>query len=410
MSRDRPLRSLALVLSTLVANFSLHPLPGHATAAAACPAGTVCDPALGIAIRPQPGWLRLLPPKVPPHVISLVTRPGGGSCCADYNDRLHIGAWDLTHDRNAARAANAGANRLIDGFRARLTMTRTPVRYGGSPGVLIRGLPPTPAPALSIVLAHAGAVYLIIAPGIRLAPDQQAALASLHFIPRQGVFPLANPPVPAGPRTRRRIPTLLRVIPNPVALRQARTVSLLGVQAGRWYRFVLTPRSGTGVARRFMGQFRASVAGVVQFRSPPFTAFPDVGQWSVTARSHTGQQFPSATVTVAGLLLEPHSARARPGRAYPFRLYTHCGANFSVDFDHSFWDLTDRTWADRPAGTGPHEGLGDPFQPGTMTLVDATHARFDFVPLDPNTGLPGRTEQIHFTRHTGPKILLGYCS
>lgn len=174
-------------------------------APSACPTGTVCDHALGVAISLQPGWLRLGPPQVPPHVIALVTRPSNGLCCADYDDRLHIAAWGTTSDRNDARAANAGADRLISEFRARLKVTRTPVRYGGAPGVLLRGLPPTPGPAVDIVLAHAGAVYLIIAPGSLLTSDQRAALASLRFIPRQGPFPSANPAAPKGPPTHRTI-------------------------------------------------------------------------------------------------------------------------------------------------------------------------------------------------------------
>jgi hypothetical protein len=37
-----------------------------------------------------------------------------------------------------------------------------------------------------------------------------------------------------------------------------------------------------------------------------------------------------------GLELNPRSARAQLGVAYPFQLYTHCGVDFSVDFDGSF--------------------------------------------------------------------------
>jgi hypothetical protein len=369
----------------------------------------VCDRALGVAITPAPG-IQLLPPeKAAPGVFALVIPPVPGHGL-DYDVRLVIQPLETTRDRNDARAAAAGVERIVRDYPSHLTLSRQAVRYGGAPGILVRGLPGTPRPAIVIVLVHAGAVYRITAPGVKLAPDQRQMLASLRFIPRAGAFPLANPPVPVGPRTRRNIPLLLRVIPDPVALQQPWTISLLGVHAGNWFSFILAPRSVKGVSRRLLGRYRASVAGVVSFRYLPFTNFSDLGQWIVTARSRTGQQVASATVTVAGLLLQPHSPRVAPGRAYPFRLYTHCGVNFSVDFDHSFWDLTDRTWADRPDGAGPHAGLGNPFQTGTMTLVDAMHARFDFVPLGPNTGLPSRTEHIHFTRHIGAKIVPGYCS
>jgi hypothetical protein len=108
--------------------------------------------------------------------------------------------------------------------------------------------------------------------------------------------------------------------------------------------------------------------------------------------------------------LRARSGQVEQGKAYAFRLYTRCGANFSVDFDHSFWDLSDPNWADGPDGLGPHEGLGDPFQEGEITLVDATHARFDFTP---GTGIPGTIAvraAIHFTLHLGPKIVPGYCA
>lgn len=58
----------------------------------------------------------------------------------------------------------------------------------------------------AIVLAHAGAVYKIIAPGAALAPDQRRMLASLRFIPRVGPFPPQNPAALAGSTSLRRIP------------------------------------------------------------------------------------------------------------------------------------------------------------------------------------------------------------
>jgi hypothetical protein len=115
--------------------------------------------------------------------------------------------------------------------------------------------------------------------------------------------------------------------------------------------------------------------------------------------------------TRRAIVLHPRSRPAVRGRAYPFRLYTHCGANYAVDFNHTFWDLTDKRWADRgyPHGVAPHAGLDDPFQLGTMTLIDANHARFDFMLRA--GALPGvRGQQhIHFTRHRGRKVVPFFC-
>jgi hypothetical protein len=85
-------------------------------------------------------------------------------------------------------------SRLLKGMK--VPVTRVPVRYGGSPGVL----------------AHAGAVYKILAPGKNLAPDQRKALGSLRFIPRVGPFPPAVPPAPvvAAPPP----PSLLLAVPR----------------------------------------------------------------------------------------------------------------------------------------------------------------------------------------------------
>lgn len=176
-------------LPTVLATLASHPLLIDAARVTACPATTVCDRSLGIALTPPTGWLRVKPPKVQRHTIVLVTRPTSG---LEYNIRLHIAAWGTTRDRNGVHGANAGADRFIDGFRIRRHVSRVPVRYGGAPGVLVRGLPPTPGPTIEIILAHAGAVYLIIAPGSSLAPDRRAALASLRFIPRQGPFPSSS--------------------------------------------------------------------------------------------------------------------------------------------------------------------------------------------------------------------------
>ncbi len=98
-----------------------------------------------------------------------------------------------------------------------------------------------------------------------------------------------------------------------------------------------------------------------------------------------------------GTELTPQSPAAEVGKAYPFQLYTHCGVGFAVDFDHSFWDLADAGWQGQDGNPPP--GIGNPYQAGTMTLVDPEHARFDFA-----------GGSIHFTRHIGPKIVPGLCS
>jgi hypothetical protein len=84
---------------------------------------------------------------------------------------------------------------------------------------------------------------------------------------------------------------------------------------------------------------------------------------------------------------EPLSSPAELGKSYPFQLYTHCGADLAVDFDGSFWQLSN------PAEVP--ESLGDPSQEGKMTLIDSDHARFDF-----------EGGSLLFIRHRGLKYIL----
>ena len=77
------------------------------------------------------------------------------------------------------------------------------------------------------------------------------------------------------------------------------------------------------------------------------------------------------------------SAHAKVGVLYPFRLYTHCGADWRTSFDGSYWDLA----------APVQSGLGNPFQEGTMTLVAADEAKFDYL-------LEGGQASITFHRHT----------
>jgi hypothetical protein len=99
----------------------------------------------------------------------------------------------------------------------------------------------------------------------------------------------------------------------------------------------------------------------------------------------------------AGLELTPHSQAVVVGKPYPFQLYTHCGVEYAVDFDAALWDLADPAWQSQNGNPPP--GIGNPYQGGTMTLVDADHARFNFS-----------GGSISFVRHVGPKLVPGPCS
>jgi hypothetical protein len=199
MTTTRALISTLLavtVLATAVGGVARPARAGGAAqrmnAPATCPPDVARNSALGVALTLPPRWQEAAPGKFPPGELGLqIPAPPGRP---DNDGRLDIASWGTTTDRDDARAAAAGMNRLLKGMKA--PVTRVPVRYGGAPGVLVRGLPIPPAGVTAIVLAHAGAVYKILAPGKNLAPDQRQALASLRFIPRVGPFPPAVPPPP----------------------------------------------------------------------------------------------------------------------------------------------------------------------------------------------------------------------
>jgi len=121
----------------------------------------------------------------------------------------------------------------------------------------------------------------------------------------------------------------------------------------------------------------------------------------------TATRMGRAPTPAHGLRLQARSRHVATGRPYPFRLYTHCGVDFSTDFDGSFWDLADAAWAGSYGN--PPSAIGNPFQDGTMTLVDHDHARFD-VPRDPVDPVRFPGGPIRFTRHVGPTVVPGYCS
>jgi hypothetical protein len=158
---------------------------GPAPGGSGCRAPVMCSSRLGIAITVQPGWHVLPARKSRPGWLSFYAPPNSG---LDYATRLIIEPYALTSVTNDARAARLVAGKLIASERA-TNAQESAVFYGGHPGVLIRGLA-HPGPALDIVLAHRGAVYLIVAPtaGSFPDPDQQRALQSLRFIPRTGNF------------------------------------------------------------------------------------------------------------------------------------------------------------------------------------------------------------------------------
>lgn len=157
---------------------------GPAPAGGGCPARTVCDATLGVALTPSPGWRVFPASKNPPHTLTFATLPITG---LSYTVRLVVEPFAVTSIQNDRRAARWVAHKLIQAERVPSSTERS-ITIGGTDGVLIQGLPGSPGPAVDILLARHGNVYLIIAPGRSLAPDQRRALARLRFIPRVGHF------------------------------------------------------------------------------------------------------------------------------------------------------------------------------------------------------------------------------
>lgn len=100
---------------------------------------------------------------------------------------------------------------------------------------------------------------------------------------------------------------------------------------------------------------------------------------------------PSGATANLGMLWYPTSAKVMQGQYYIFGIYTHCGLDQQVDFDGSFWDAAEpayREWGNAPPG------IGDFGQMGTMILLDADHARFEF-----------EGGSFDFIRHVGSKAI-----
>lgn len=80
------------------------------------------------------------------------------------------------------------------------------------------------------------------------------------------------------------------------------------------------------------------------------------------------------------------------GREQPFKLYTHCGIDFRVDFDESFWQAYPY-----PRQRAP---VGDPFQQGVMTLLTDEVAVFRYRSQ-------GNKASIYFVRNDSPRARVG---
>ncbi len=96
----------------------------------------------------------------------------------------------------------------------------------------------------------------------------------------------------------------------------------------------------------------------------------------------------------------PNSPRAGLGKPYPLVLNIHCGLDYDVDFDGSFWKLDGRREVPEK-----YLGGGVPELEGTMTLMTHLHARFDFDPASVYTNLRPSRASVYFVRHEGRRIL-----
>jgi len=79
------------------------------------------------------------------------------------------------------------------------------------------------------------------------------------------------------------------------------------------------------------------------------------------------------------------------GKERPFELYTHCGIDFRVDFDESFW----QSYPGENASP-----VGDPVQQGTMILLTDEVAVFHYR-------TQGNNASIFFVRNDTPRARVG---
>lgn len=114
---------------------------------------------------------------------------------------------------------------------------------------------------------------------------------------------------------------------------------------------------------------------------PPLTATPDLQ--------------PTSTL-FAGFTVTPRSTAIAVGQPYLFDLSTHCGVNFWVDFDGSFWEATIPVY---PGYGIPATPINTAVQRGTMTLLDPDTALFEY-----------QNGRIPFRRLYGTRIVRGLCA
>lgn len=122
-----------------------------------------------------------------------------------------------------------------------------------------------------------------------------------------------------------------------------------------------------------------------------------VSPTSPTAATPTVQPLPEEALPVPEpppWSIEPGAPEDHPsspdvaiGRTRPFRLYTHCGIDFRVDFDGSFWQSYNAAKIELP---------GNEFPKGSMTLLTEEVAVFRTTRGDGEVS-------IYFVRNDSPK-------
>ncbi len=164
----------------------------------------VTQSALGIALTTLPSGLSVAAPgEYMPGAIDLVTTDNHGD-----ELRFAVAPLGTADTSDEIAAATTAANALVQDSNSPISVARTSILVAGVQGVMLQGLPGS-GPNVQIVIAHGGVVYDLVAyGGLTLQPDALQVFASLHFVPRVGAFPSANPPAPQGKVDMRVIPHL----------------------------------------------------------------------------------------------------------------------------------------------------------------------------------------------------------
>jgi len=185
MIRNRACAALVLLLFAMVTA----PMPIAAAAVPAagdCPPGLVCDADLGLALRLPDGW-RVAPPAGTPAGHWVLEIPGS-SGQAGAAVRLDISLLGTSPDPDPLRAERTGMDLVERGIAIDDDEGSTMAVAGSNaylPMVMAHGIPGVAGEAHVLALAHAGAVYEVVAPGDQkngLAADQVQALAGLRFV------------------------------------------------------------------------------------------------------------------------------------------------------------------------------------------------------------------------------------